>query len=511
MSRKRHHVLQTHESLLRRNFLIILILIFTLGAITLLSHFLMDDVFLLKAKHDMKAVAETISEMDIEDPQTKGKLSDLEASNNFYFEIYYPRDQLIYTTDANNSIFGDMQDDEKKLQPRYMPILEREEVDDVSYFEMRREFYATAKYLVYGTQFDSGVALEIYASVGIISSNADTTNRIVLYVMIFLAVLILLLFSIQSFSVTIPINKINRITKRLAQMDFDTVCPPFRLQEIDELSSNINRLSASLDMTLKTLRRRNAQLEQDIENEKQLLESRKQFIANASHELKTPIAIIQGYAEGLKYGIYDNNRDECYDVILEEAQKMNKLVIRLMEINRINAASMTPDYAAFSLKTQVGTFVSQCRSIFAKNGIKATCTVDEAYIAIADPVLFERVLSNYVSNAVSHCAGKKEIRITCSAVDDCYRIHVFNTGTPIADEDLPNIWNSFYRADKSHSRAEGRFGLGLPIVAAAQDAQKMRYGVENHADGVEFWFDVRKGTESDLSQQPAAPNDEADA
>ncbi|MBR3552388.1 MAG: HAMP domain-containing histidine kinase [Clostridia bacterium] len=494
MSRKQRHARRQRESLIGRNFLIIMILILSLGAIALLSHVLMDDIFLLKAKHDMRDVADTISGMDITDPQTKARLSDLEASYNFYFEMYYPRDQLIYTTDANNSIFGEMQDDEKKLQPRYMPILDREEVDDVSYFEMRREFYTTAKYIVYGTQFDSGVAIEIYASIDIISSNAHTTNRIVLYVVLFLSVLMLVLFSVQSFGVTIPINKINRITKRLAQMDFDTACPPFRLREIDELGTSINRLSASLDMTLKTLRRRNAQLEQDIENEKELLENRKQFIANASHELKTPIAIIQGYAEGLKYGIYDSNRDECYDVILEEAQKMNKLVIRLMEINRISSANVAPDYATFSLIRQIGTFVSQCRSIFAKNGITAFCNVDEAYTAVADPVLFERVLSNYVSNAVSHCAGKKEIRITCDEVDGCYRIRVFNTGKPIAEEDLPNIWTSFYRADKSHSRAEGRFGLGLPIVAASQEAQKMKYGVENRADGVEFWFDVRKST-----------------
>lgn len=498
MNRKRKHARLQRESLVGRNFLIILILILVLGAIALLSHFLMDDVFLFKTKHDMQDVADTISGLDIEDPQTKARLSDLEAGYNYYFEMYYPRDQLIYTTDANNSIFGEMQDDENELQPRYMPILEREEVDDVSYFEMRREFFTTAKYIVYGTQFDSGVAIEIYASIDIISSNADTTNRIVLYVVLFLSVLILLLFSIQSLGVTIPISKINRITKRLAQMDFDTVCPPFHLREIDELSTNINLLSASLDMTLKTLRRRNAQLEQDIANEKELLENRKQFIANASHELKTPIAIIQGYAEGLKYGIYDNNRDECYDVILEEAQKMNKLVIRLMEINRINSSNIAPDYATFSLKETTETFVSQCRSIFAKNSIRATCFVDPSYIAVADPVLFERVLSNYVSNAVSHCAGKKEIRITCDENEGCYRLHVFNTGTPISEEDLPNIWNSFYRADKSHSRAEGRFGLGLPIVAAAQQAQKMKYGVTNHTDGVEFWFDVRKkGDEED--------------
>ncbi|MBP5211490.1 MAG: hypothetical protein J6Z30_01410, partial [Pyramidobacter sp.] len=84
--------------------------------------------------------------------------------------------------------------------------------------------------------------------------------------------------------------------------------------------------------------------------------------------------------------------------------------------------------------------------------------------------------------------------LSCKEIDEHYRISVFNTGKPIADNDLMNIWNSFYRADKAHSRAEGRFGLGLSIVSSAQEAQQMLYGVLNHADGVEFWFDVRKAT-----------------
>ncbi len=494
MNRKRNNDRQ-HASLLGRNFRIIMIFVILLSAITLLSYYYMDDIYLFKTKFDMQNVAEEIGTLNLKDDKTNAVLSDLEASNSFYFEIYNKNDQLIYTTDTNNSIFETTKQEDKSqtLKPRIMRIVDHKELDETSYFEMRQEYFATAKYVVFGTTFTSGISAEIYASIDIIAANAQTTFRIVLYIVLLLMFLILLLFSVQTFGFTIPISKINRITNRLAQMDFDMVCPPFRLREMDELSTNINRLSASLDMTLKTLKRRNAQLEQDIEKEKQLLESRKQFIANASHELKTPIAIIQGYAEGLKYGIYDNNREACYDVILDEAQKMNNLVLRLMEVSKLNATAADPVYTTFSLQEHIHSFLQSLETIFVKNAITVVQDIDPSFIASADTTLFDRVMSNYISNAVSHCDGKKEIRVTCKSIDGCYRISVFNTGTPIADEDLPNIWNSFYRADKAHSRSEGRFGLGLSIVVSSQETQKMQYGVLNHVDGVEFWFDVRAG------------------
>ena len=121
-----------------------------------------------------------------------------------------------------------------------------------------------------------------------------------------------------------------------------------------------------------------------------------------------------------------------------------------------------------------------------------TSEIDDSYIVHCDETLFERVFSNYFSNAISHCEGEKRIEITCQRMDDVFRIYVFNTGKPIADNDLLQIWNSFYRADKAHSRAEGRFGLGLSIVSSAQEAQGMQYGVENRENGVAFWFDVRE-------------------
>ena len=483
------------EKLLLRNIFLILFLVAAIGLLTLFAYFYLDDIYLLKERGDLQAVAEDISQMDLTDREKlETALSDIEAKHNFYIELYYPRDQLIYTTSTNQATFDPQPADEEKqetLKPRIMRILEHTDLDDVSYFETRQEYYASAKYIVYGTLFRSGVAVELYAPLELLYDNARTAFWLFFVAAMFLIVVILSVMIFHTVSFTIPVEKISRITNQIAQMDFSKVCPPFRLHELDELSTNINFLSSSLDMTMQTLTTRNTQLEHDIENEQKLRENRRQFIANASHELKTPIAIIQGYAEGLKYGIYNDNPGECYDVILEEAQKMNQLVIDMLEVDRLNSTKIEPHYVDFSLRDRLVTFVEQMRNITIKNGITVQCDIDPTYIARSDETLFERVISNYFSNAISHCAGEKKIVVSCEKMDDFYRVSVFNTGTPIADNDLLNIWNSFYRADKAHSRAEGRFGLGLSIVASAQEAQQMRYGVNNRPNGVEFWFDVR--------------------
>ena len=486
------------ENLLVRNALLILLLVSVIGLLTCFAYFFLDDIYLTKARMDLQTVAEDISQMALSDKEKlETELSDMEAKHNFYIELYYPRDQLIYTTDTNKTTFAPLPEDEKKdepLKPRIMRILEHTDLDDVSYFETRQEYYASAKYIVYGTLFKSGVAVELYASLEQLNDNANTAFWLFFVAAMFLLAVILFVMLFHTFTFTIPVDKISRITKQIAQMDFGKVCPPFRLPELDELSTNINILSSSLDMTMQTLKKRNAQLERDIENEQKLRENRKQFIANASHELKTPIAIIQGYAEGLKYGIYQDNPDECYDVILDEAQKMNQLVLEMLEVDRLNSTKIEPHYVNFSLRNRIGSFIEQMRNITIKNGITVQCSIDPDYIAHSDDTLFERVFSNYFSNAISHCAGEKRIVVSCERRDDIYRISVFNTGKPIADNDLLNIWNSFYRADKAHSRAEGRFGLGLSIVASAQEAQQMQYGVENRSNGVSFWFDVRAAT-----------------
>ena len=469
----------------------ILIMILIVVLLTLTEFYFLDDVYLFLEKKNLVNISKQISAYTEMNDDAKKALSDIESMNSVYIEIYHPRNKLIYTTETNDAVFDPdgNQKNRTEMKPRIMKIQTHEEIDEWSYFETRREYYTTASYIVYGTTLESDASIVIYASIDTINYNARSAFWLFFAAQTSLLALVLIIMIIHFYTVSRPIDQISQVTKGIAQMDFNQVCPSYRIAELNELSGHINSLSASLDLTLRTLKRRNAQLEDDIENEKKAMESRRDFIASASHELKTPLAVIQGYAEGLKYGIYKNKEEECYDIILDEAQKMNALVLELLETSRMNAGAMQPQYESMSLREKVATVFEQMKTIFIKNGITAVNDVDASFVCYSDPNLFDRVFSNYLSNAISHCAGKKEIIVSAQQTEGCYRISVFNTGTPIAEEDIEHIWTSFYRADKARSRKEGRFGLGLSIVHSAQEQQGLKCGVINHEDGVEFWFD----------------------
>lgn len=477
------------DTLMARYGLSFLVLVFIFAVITIFQFIFMEDMFIRVVRNNMKEAAISIEQIDFNEKDYMRKLSDIEAKYDIYIEIYHPRDTLIYTSNNNDSVFGS-QKTSGEMKPRIMRILEHDDLDEKSYFETRQEYFATAKYIVYGTFFKDNAGIEMYYSLDVIEANAKTASRAMLWVCLALLGIIFLIFWAYTYTFVVPIKKINRITKNIGNLDFSEVCPPFRIRELGELSKSVNALSASLDMTMQDLNKKNERLLNDIEKERRLEEGRKQFIANASHELKTPIAIIQGYAEGIKYAETKEDSDEYSSVIIEEAQKMNKLVVRLLELMRFENGGRKVNKEKLPLKEEVLSLVSSRRKHLSDNGITLEININENYVALCDKELFERVFNNYFSNALSHIEGEKKLKISCEVNEDFYRISLFNTGKPIADEDISHIWQSFYRADKAHSREQGRFGLGLAIVAEAQNLQNAKYGAINHKDGVEFWFDV---------------------
>ena len=246
-------------------------------------------------------------------------------------------------------------------------------------------------------------------------------------------------------------------------------------------------------MALVDLREKNKQLQLDIYNEQQLDKAKNEFISNASHELKTPISIIQGYAEGLKLGITDGDDvGEYCDIIMEESQKMNALVLKLLEICQYESGAHKLRKENFNILYTAESLLKPRIKLLKEDGITLCININSAYNGYADVSSIDTIINNYVSNAVSHSDGKKLILVCCKDMGEKYRFSVYNSGKNIADEDIGRIWDSFYRADKSHSRAQGRFGLGLSFVKSIQELHKNDYGVINRPDGVEFWIDINK-------------------
>lgn len=485
---------KTRKSTLRRRFSLLsfAVIMFCVSLFSIVQFRLMDDIYALAAKVTLLDAAGDISKINFENNDSLPILSDYETSKGIYIEVYSDEGTLIYTTDGNDYIYNPTGVTDKTLKPRNMKLLSHSARKDGSYFEMREEVFATAKYIVYGTSFDNNKSLQIYYPVDTITKNAETAS----WVLFALCIIALCIYYAATFFIAVaftkPVIKMSSTAKKIAELDFSQKCPGFRLSELDELSKSINTLSSSLESALNSLKSENIQLERDIQRERSLEKSRREFVANASHELKTPIAIIQGYAEGMKYGIGCDSTDEFCDIIIEEADKMNNLIIKLLEFLHIGSGEYPLAIQPFYLDGLLTGHLDSLKKILSEKQINVVTDIGSELYAEGDPTLIRIVFNNYISNAISHADGEKIIRVGVTEQDDCYRVTVFNSGENISEADLENIWHSFYRADKSHSRKEGRFGLGLSIVASIQQHHFQDYGVTNKDDGVEFFFTVKK-------------------
>ena len=223
-------------------------------------------------------------------------------------------------------------------------------------------------------------------------------------------------------------------------------------------------------------------------------EIRKEFLSNDSHELKTPIALIQGYAEGLQDNINDDDvesRNFYCDVIIDEAHKMNNMVKKLLSLNEIEFGSNKLNLERFDIVDLVRTVTSSMELIAKAADVNIVFNEHESVYVWADESMIEEVITNYLSNAIHYAQGQKFVDISFKEKsDNKVRISVFNTGSNIAEADLENIWVKFYKVDKARTREYGGNGIGLSIVKAIMDQHNEKYGVQNHTAGVEFWFEL---------------------
>ncbi|MBQ9945416.1 MAG: HAMP domain-containing histidine kinase [Clostridia bacterium] len=343
--------------------------------------------------------------------------------------------------------------------------------------------------------FPAGERIEVCMQVSQVISTTKV-DFIIAFIFLMSALFIgfiILIFYLRRF--TKPIDNMCYITERMAKLDFSQKCPPTKLVEMTQLSESVNTLSNALDNALNDLNEKNEKLRQDLENEKTIDNLRQTFISGISHELKTPIAIIQGYAEGAKMFFESGNSDAAVqycDIIAEESVRMNNMVMKLLEITKYDSGAYEPQREDFSLREFVDDWYERNEAILSEKSVTAVNDVDDSFRGNGDIIILASVLNNYLSNAVSHIDGERLICCRAEDMGESYRLYVFNTGEQIAAKDIDKIWTSFYRADKSLSRSQGRFGLGLAIVASIQRLHNEQYGVENKENGVEFWFDIRK-------------------
>jgi len=222
---------------------------------------------------------------------------------------------------------------------------------------------------------------------------------------------------------------------------------------------------------------------------------RKQFISDVSHELKTPIALIQGYAEGLKENVNtdEESRQFYVDVILDETNKMDTLVKQLLELMKLENEKRKFDNKEFNITELIQETIRKSQVILNEEKIQIKFDDTEQRLVFADCFYIDQVFNNYFTNAIKNCDeidGEKYIEISFKKKKNKLRVFVFNTGKNIAEEDMERIWRRFYKVDTSRNREKGGSGIGLSLVKAIMENYENKYGVENQYNGVEFYFDL---------------------
>ena len=346
---------------------------------------------------------------------------------------------------------------------------------------------------LWGT-LDNGNFILIRTPIQGIKDNVHISNTFITYIGIVTLIIGIIAAFVLSSYISKPIKQLSNIAERMSELDFDIKYDGKDKGEIGLLGKSMNNMSQKLEENISQLKTANLELQRDIDKKEKLEKMRTDFLSNVSHELKTPIALIQGYAEGLKEGITDDpeSMDFYCSVIMDEAAKMNNMVKRLLTLNQIEFGEDELVMERFDINELVKSVVNANELRATQKNLSITYDIlDTPLYVWADEYKVEEVVTNYLSNAINHCCNENIIKIKVGHIDkDNVRVSVFNTGNNIPEADIEHIWEKFYKVDKARTREYGGNGIGLSIVKAIVESMGKTCGVNNLSDGVEFWFDL---------------------
>lgn len=346
---------------------------------------------------------------------------------------------------------------------------------------------------LWGT-LDNGNFILIRTPIQGIKDNVHISNTFITYIGIVTLIIGIIAAFVLSSYISRPIKQLSNIAERMSELDFDIKYDGKDKGEIGLLGKSMNNMSQKLEENISQLKAANLELQRDIDKKEKLEKMRTDFLSNVSHELKTPIALIQGYAEGLKEVITDDpeSMDFYCSVIIDEAAKMNNMVKRLLTLNQIEFGEDELVMERFDINELVKSVVNANELRATQKNLSITYDIlDTPLYVWADEYKVEEVVTNYLSNAINHCCNENIIKIKVGQIDkDNVRVSVFNTGNNIPEADIEHIWEKFYKVDKARTREYGGNGIGLSIVKAIVESMGKTCGVNNLSDGVEFWFDL---------------------
>lgn len=476
------------------SFVILLIILFLI----LVNNFVFGQFYLYSKTKSLKSVYDVVNyyynnpqNMDLET-----QLEKIAINNNFDILIKNNQNVNVYTSNKDFfSTLGQMNELTSRFNSDSGEIIENDKNFTIKKITDNKNGIT---YILLSATLDNGYLLYIRIPITSIQESVKISNNF-LYLMAGFTILIAaVIVSYVSRKFGDPIAELNDIAKKMANLDFSH---KYRItdadDEINNLGKSINAMSDKLERTIKQLRNTNIELEKDIEEKSQVDEMRKSFISDVSHELKTPIALIQGYSEGLLENVNSDAESRKFyaEVILDETNKMDRLVKQLLELMKLEYGKREFQDKEFNIVELEKEIVRKSQVMLDEKQAEIKLVTSEEITVFADDFYIEQVISNYLTNAIKHIkeiAGEKYIQIE-NEVDvekSKVRVKVFNTGDKIEEENVARIWNRFYKVDESRSRENGGTGIGLSFVKAIMSNYGNVYGVVNKENGVEFYLEL---------------------
>ena len=488
---------KTHSIRFEISSAFIFTLIMAFGFCLVINLFFMEQFYVQNKREAIiqayRSIAQAISDGDITSEEFDVEITHICERYNIEM-IVLDADSLTIKSSANNA--------EQLTKILWDNILDSDNNNDKEIIDIgegytlqiEKDRATGRKYLEMWGVVGAGNLILVRSTMESIKDSVSISNTFMAYVGVIAIVVGSVVILYISKKITDPIKRLYLISDKMKNLNFEAKYENTENynNEIDILGQNMNELSETLEQTIKELKNANITLKQDIAQKEEIDEMRKEFLSNVSHELKTPIALIQGYAEGLREGINDDpeSRDFYCDVIMDEASKMNMMVKKLLTLNQLEFGNEKANMDRFDIVELVRNYIKSAELLARQKEATIQFDAEEPIFVWGDEFKVEEVLQNYYSNALNHIDGEKIIEIKVVKLDNHARVSVFNTGKPIPKESIGHIWEKFYKVDKARTREYGGSGVGLSIVKAIMESMNQAYGVINYDNGVEFYFEL---------------------
>ena len=449
---------------------------------------------------DVKRIKSLYSYQNFDAQAFKSAMKNFEEKNNSRVAIFSINDNdLKYLSYFDNNNLADM----KSLTNFCSELLSNTElIEDVLHNNKVQSTIFQNKISHYkqigivspiSMQNENDSILVSVSSIQPIKEASTVIRSFYLYLLIGFLILAIFLSQIYSRLISKPLINLNNIAKKMSNFDFGIKCEVKSDDEIGNLANTLNFLSSNLENALQTLQEKNAQLELEIEKERNLENMRKDFVSSVSHDLRTPLGIISGYAEGLRDGIVSGENKNLYlNTIIDETNKMNLLITNMLDLSKLESETMGLHLESFNIVRLIRGMVKKLSLDFENNNLHIKFDLPSYAYVEGDIMTLERVVQNLLSNTIKYTPNGNDIFISVKEETNNYLISIENKGVTIPENELDNVFAKFYKLDKSGDRTKNSYGLGLATVQRILSLHKSTFSLSNTQDGVLFKFTLKK-------------------